>query len=297
MLFTDDYMKYLYLLLLFLPLQALGQIKLQDVTISSQRPKFVRLKGYYRSYQHNDSVLKYYVDGIVEYYINLKNEKVDIRMYSSRHLRNEELVSKDKKRAFMLSDQATFRPWPEGKTFIEECRKKYAIQNSANVGYIKKASQIIGRVTTDSINKSCMIEMDMIPTYDKLTHNIFGFTQEMKSDYFMEAYRLSDEDYYSFKNLLSQKTDQSYNYWHKKDSRKQLIHVVTELFITEQEYVDGKKKEADKKLQPQEAAQSIEGFISENRLPSLPPTVQVEMKKLQFYNPSNLNKKIATSSN
>lgn len=290
-------MKYLYFLLLFLPLQALGQIKLQDVTISSQRPKFVRLKGYYHSYQHNDSVLKYYVDGIVEYYINLKNEKVDIRMYSSRHLRNEELISKDKKRAFMLSDQATFRPWPEGKTFIEECRKKYAIQYSANVGYIKKASQIIGRVTTDSINKSCMIEMDMIPTYDKLTHNIFGFTQEMKSDYFMEAYRLSDENYYSFKNLLSQKTDQSYNYWYKKDSRKQLIHVVTELFITEQEYVDGKKKEAGKKLQPQEAAQSIEGFISENRLPSLSPTVQVEMKKLQFYDPSNLNKKIATSSN
>ena len=218
-------------------------------------------------------------------------------MYSSRHLRNEELISKDKKRAFMLSDQATFRPWPEGKTFIEECRKKYAIQDSANVGYIKKASQIIGRVTTDSINKSCMIEMDMIPTYDKLTHNIFGFTQEMKSDYFMEAYRLSDENYYSFKNLLSQKTDQSYNYWHKKDSRKQLIHVVTELFITEQEYVDDKKKEAGKKLQPQEAAQSIEGFISENRLPSLSPTVQVEIKKLQFYDPSNLNKKIATSSN
>ena len=297
MLFTNDYMKYLYLLLLFLPLQALGQIELQDVTISSQRPKFVRLKGYYRSYQHNDSVLKYYVDGIVEYYINLKNEKVDIRMYSSRHLRNEELISKDKKRAFMLSDQATFRPWPEGKTFIEECRKKYAIQDSANVGYIKKASQIIGRVTTDSINKSCMIEMDMIPTYDKLTHNIFGFTQEMKSDYFMEAYRLSNEDYYSFKNLLSQKTDQSYNYWHKKDPRKQLIHVVTELFITEQEYVDGKKKETGKRLQPQETAQSIEGFISENRLPSLSPTVQVEMKNLQFYDPSNLNKKTVTSSN
>ena len=66
MLFTDDYMKYLYLLLLFLPLQALGQIKLQDVTISSQRPKFVRLKGYYHSYQHNDYKIKYYVEGNVE---------------------------------------------------------------------------------------------------------------------------------------------------------------------------------------------------------------------------------------
>ena len=72
-------MKYLYLVLLLLPLKVLGQVKLQDVTISGKQPKFVRLKGYFRSYQHNDSLLKYYEDGIVEYYINLKNEKVYLR--------------------------------------------------------------------------------------------------------------------------------------------------------------------------------------------------------------------------
>lgn len=151
-------MKYLYLVLLLLPLKVLGQVKLQDVTINSKQPKFVRLKGYFRSYQHNDSLLKYYEDGIVEYYINLKNEKVYLRKYGCRYLRNEELISKDKKRAFMLSDQATFRPWPEGISFIEECRKKYTIQDSANVGYIKKDSQTIGRITTDSIRKGCTIE-------------------------------------------------------------------------------------------------------------------------------------------
>lgn len=142
-----------------------------------------------------------------------------------------------------------------------------------------------------------MIEMDMIPTYDKLSHNIFGFTQEMKSDYFMESYRLSDENYYSFKNLLCQKTDQSYNYWHKKDSHKQLIHVVTELFITEQEYIDNKEKENHHKLHPQEVTPAIESFISDNKLPSLSPTIQAEMKKLHFYDPANLNKKMETSSN
>ena len=281
-------MKYLYLVLLLLPLKVLGQVKLQDVTISSKQPKFVRLKGYFRSYQHNDSLLKYYEDGIVEYYINLKNEKVYLRKYGSRYLRNEELISKDKKRAFMLSDQATFRPWPEGTTFIEECRKKYTIQDSANIGYIKKDSQTIGRITTDSVSKCCTIEMDMVPTYDKLSHNIFGFSQEIVSDKFTEAYRLSDEDYYSFKNLIFQKTDQSYNYWHKKDSHKQLIHVVTELFITEQEYVDEKKKESGINLQPQEATQAIENYISVHRLPLLSPEEQAEMKKLQFYDPAKL---------
>lgn len=290
-------MKYLYVLLLFLlPLEVLGQVNLQDVTINSKRPKFVRLKGYYRSYQHNDSVLKYYVDGIVEYYINLKNEKVDLRMYGSRHLRNEELISKDKKRAFMLSDQATFRPWPEGTTFIEECRKKYTIQDSANIGYVKMGNQVIGKITEDSLNKKCMIEMDKIPTYDKLSHNIFGFTQEMVSDHFSEGYRFSDENYYSFKNLLYQRTDQSYNYWHKKDTNKQLINVVTELFITEQEYVDNKNKEQNSKLQPQEATQAIESFISDNKLPALSPAMLSEMKRLQFYDPANLNKKTVSTS-
>lgn len=281
-------MKYLYLVLLLLPLKVLGQVKLQDVTINGKQPKFVRLKGYYRSYQHNDSLLKYYVDGIVEYYINLKNEKVYLRKYDCRYLRNEELISKDKKRAFMLSDQATFRPWPEGTTFIEECRKKYTIQDSANIGYIKKDSQTIGRITTDSVSKCCTIEMDMVPTYDKLSHNIFGFSQEIVRDKFTEAYRLSDEDYYSFKNLIFQKTDQSYKYWHKKDSHKQLIHVVTELFITEQEYVDEKKKESGINLQPQEATQAIENYISVHGLPLLSPKEQAEMKKLQFYDPAKL---------
>lgn len=41
-------MKYLYLVLLLLPLKVLGQVKLQDVTISGKQPKFVRLKGYFR---------------------------------------------------------------------------------------------------------------------------------------------------------------------------------------------------------------------------------------------------------
>ena len=40
-------MKYLYLVLLLLPLKVLGQVKLQDVTINGKQPKFVRLKGYY----------------------------------------------------------------------------------------------------------------------------------------------------------------------------------------------------------------------------------------------------------
>ena len=91
------YMKYLFVLLLFLPTCLMAQNKeekmpghitkiqkLEDVNVTGNRPHFIRLKGYYRSYQTNDSVMKYFNDGIVEYYINLKNGKTDLNAYSKR---------------------------------------------------------------------------------------------------------------------------------------------------------------------------------------------------------------------
>lgn len=92
---NHHYMKYLFVLLLFLPTCLMAQNKeekmpghitkiqkLEDVNVTGKRPHFIRLKGYYRSYQTNDSVMKYFNDGIVEYYINLKNGKTDLNAYS-----------------------------------------------------------------------------------------------------------------------------------------------------------------------------------------------------------------------
>lgn len=89
------YMKYLFVLFLFLSTSLMAQNKeekmpghitkiqkLEDVNVTGNRPHFIRLKGYYRSYQTNDSVMKYFNDGIVEYYINLKNGKTDLNAYS-----------------------------------------------------------------------------------------------------------------------------------------------------------------------------------------------------------------------
>lgn len=289
-------MRNLYILLLLFSFQVKAQIadqKLQDVTISQKQPKFVRLKGYYRSYQYNDSVPKYYVDGIVEYYITLKNGKLAVRNCGSRHLRNNMLVNKDRKRAFSLSDQGTFRPWLEGSTYIEECRKKYAMEDSVGWQYVIYKGKKIGYIYNDSLQNKCIIEVNKIPTYDKLAHTIFGFTKEDVKDNFSEVYRTSSEDYYSFKDLLFQRTDQSYRYWYKKDSKKQLIHVITELYITEQEYLEDKKIGASIKLTPLEATHVIEQFCSSNKLPKLSSRLKEEVKNLQYYDPANLNKTIA----
>ena len=274
-------------ILLFLPTSLQAQVShtLQDVNVTETRPHYVRMKGYYRSYQHNDSTLKYFVDGIVEYYINLKNGKVDLNKYARRNLRNNSLVSQDRKRAFSYNDQGTFRPWPEGKTFIELCRKQYALKDSLGMQYIMLGDKPIGRITK---NNTCQIEINLIPTYKNLTHNIFGFTQEDLKDDFVESYQLSSEDYYSFKDLLSQKTDKSYLFSYKKDTHKQLIHVITELYITEKEYVTKKNSINPVSLSPKKATEVIDDFCTSQKITALPADVEEEMKLLTPYNPATL---------
>lgn len=260
--------------------------KLQDVNVNENRPHYVRLKGYYRSYQTNDSVLKYYKDGIVEYYINLKKVQTDLNTYTKRYLRNSQLIAEDKKRAFTVSDDGTFRPWPEGKTFIEQCRKKYQIADSTQ--RILLNNQPIGAITKDCITGICQIEVNQLPTYEKLTHQLFGYTKEDTYDHMVEAYRISPEDYYSFKDLIFQKTDNSYYFSHKKDKQRQHIHVITELFITEKEYVAEKHSTKQKAESPQEATNILNDFCSTNKIPSLPASTELALKKLTPYNPANL---------
>lgn len=215
---NHHYMKYLFVLLLFLPTCLMAQNKeekmpghitkiqkLEDVNVTGNRPHFIRLKGYYRSYQTNDSVMKYFNDGIVEYYINLKNGKTDLNAYSKRNLHNSRLVSEDKKRAFMVSDKGTFRPWPEEKTLIEQYRKKYQLKDSLGSQLVLLNQQTIGSIQTDSTRNICQIEINQLPTYKNLTHQLFGYTQTDIYDHVVEAYQISPEDYYSFKDLLFQK--------------------------------------------------------------------------------------------
>lgn len=295
------YMKYQFVLLLFLPTSLMAQNKeekmpghitkiqkLEDVNVTGNRPHFIRLKGYYRSYQTNDSVMKYFNDGIVEYYINLKNGKTDLNAYSKRNLHNSRLVSEDKKRAFMVSDEGTFRPWPEEKTLIEQYRKKYQLKDSLGSQLVLLNQQTIGSIQTDSSRNICQIEINQLPTYKNLTHQLFGYTQTDIYDHVVETYQISPEDYYSFKDLLFQKSDNSYLFSHKKDKQQQLIHVITELYITEKEYVEKKQSIKPDSSTPKESAAAITDFCIRNKIPSLPEATEQEMQQLTPYNPANM---------
>ena len=188
----------------------------------------------------------------------------------------------------MVSDKGTFRPWPEDKTLIEQYRKNYQIKDSIESQLILLNQQTIGSIHTDSTLNICQVEINQLPTYKSLTHELFGYTKTDTYDHVVEAYQISPEDYYSFKDLLFQKTDNSYLFSHKKDKRQQLIHVITELYITEKEYVEKKLSFKPQKQTPKEATATIAEFCTNNKIPSMPAPTLLSLKQLTHYNPANL---------
>ena len=149
-------------------------------------------------------------------------------------------------------------------------------------------SNIEGSIRTDSSRNICQIEINQLPTYKNLTHQLFGYTQTDIYDHVVETYQISPEDYYSFKDLLFQKSDNSYLFSHKKDKQQQLIHVITELYITEKEYVEKKQSIKSDSSTPKESAAAITDFCIRNKIPSLPEATEQEMQQLTPYNPANM---------
>ena len=176
----------------------------------------------------------------------------------------------------------------EEKTLIEQYRKKYQLKDSLGTQLIQLNQQTIGSIQTDSTRNICQIEINQLPTYKNLTHQLFGYTQTDIYDHVVETYQISPEDYYSFKDLLFQKSDNSYLFSHKKDKQQQLIHVITELYITEKEYVEKKQSIKPDSSTPKESAAAITDFCIRNKIPFLPEATEQEMQQLTPYNPANM---------
>ena len=129
-------MKFFIFFLFLLPISLMAQnkkekmpnhltkiVKLQDVNVTGMRPHYVRLKGYYRSFQTNDSIMKYYNDGIVVYYINLKNGKIDLFSCSNRTLHNSKLVAEDKNAPLWLATTELFALGQKAKPSLSNIEK------------------------------------------------------------------------------------------------------------------------------------------------------------------------------
>lgn len=114
---------------------------LPEVLISGKKAEYMILKGYYVSYQIIDSVPQSFSDGIIEYYIDLKKEKVvDERIIESRVFKNTSFIKKKRNTSFNLG--ANILPFNFKEEILLSDWNKYDVKEN---GEIIRNEKIVGK--------------------------------------------------------------------------------------------------------------------------------------------------------
>ncbi len=216
------------------------KIDLNECIVTAKRPDYLRLRTYYRSIQHNDSIVKYYEDGVIDFYIKVKNRKVVERhILAFREFQNETLLSKEKKRVNMVVDKYTYTPYLKNRSLIQDLSKnKYDLD--INTGKISKDDIEVAIESIDNFRKIRSVSYDALAERggEKVT-SLFGFKTILSKHLLTENYVLNDDK--SYLNLLNSMRYRLLYYKHKKDPYLQRVELNDELYVLSKVYVSKNK--------------------------------------------------------
>lgn len=210
---------------------------LGEVKITPKDNDYIHLRTYFRSYQLNDSCLKYFKDGFADFFIKLKGKKVKRVVSQSRVLENERLMSEDKKRANMLVDKYITTPYLEKYTLLERLKKEGCGYPSDSVlAFLYRDGAKVGVIKEDTVNGVCAVTYDALENKGEKKGSLFGYTTRLVYNYQTEVYKDASE-YKSYIDLICKRGYRKLFYKHKKDAKEQMIEVVDELYVLKGECV------------------------------------------------------------
>lgn len=208
-----------------------------EVTVTVKNADYIYLRTFFRSYQLNDSCMKYYKDGFIDFVIYLKQKKVERFIRKVRNFQNNELIQKDKKRTNVLVDKYIYIPYLDHITLVEKLKKRGWKYNNEDKNSRLYLNGIVGGVISkDSIHKRLRVEYDVLATKDKKHKKLFGYTTRLENYYQTENY-VNRPNYQSYMDLLCKKDYRKLLFSYKTDTKEQLVEVFDELYVLEHKYI------------------------------------------------------------
>lgn len=205
------------------------------ITDKSLKPVYLLLKGFYRSYQIENGIPKYYTDGIVEYYIS-KNQLKN-RIIQHRTFRNKKLVDAEKKRNIMVSMVVAGTPYINPKTEIDELNKDYSFERLDDKLLIKKMDSIVGVISHDKQSNLVQVNIDLIAPEKEIVGSIFNYTSKRTIIDITENYSSTDITNLVKDDLLNRKEYRKIFFKHKKDKDFVEIDVLHEFYVFDKQYL------------------------------------------------------------
>ena len=238
-----------------------ANIQMDNVTVTAKKKEYIRLKGYFRAFQLCDSILKYYTDGIGEYYVSLKKRAVELNVLGSRYLKNDSLMQLDRK-SLNKSDYTISYPVLDGVTLFGKSGKENHIM-----------------VRTDSVHSTKRVEADWLAGKGQKSHTLFGYTSTLVNSYTTEVYRMQP-DFQSFMDLMYRKDYRRLYYKHKKDEKPKMLDLVYEIYVTEAEYVSKDQVKGLKKENLNVSSEDIPLFRDNYHIPKLSHVMETMISKM-----------------
>ena len=207
--------------------------KLSEVNITARKKKYYHCKVYFRSIEHVDSCLKYYMDGIREFFI-------DTNYFMSKR---QDIAQK--KRSMMIGDKYLALPFLDKNTLYEETMRDKKRNIKAGVVYADTVS--IGSCKMLPEKNEMLFSIDALWPKNMLVTNLFGYTQVLSKHNKTELYR--NDNAPSVFDLKSSNSYRHLTLTHKKESLVRDIDVEDVFYVVEYEYTDTRKSSSSELLQ------------------------------------------------
>ena len=221
--------------------------ELSEVTVSTKKKRYYHCKVYFRSIEHVDSCLKYYTDGIREFYIDTKSKKVHPGNTVTNHFMSKRKDIAQKKRSMMVGDRYMALPFLDKNTLYEETKRDKRRNIKAGIIYADSIS--IGCCEIFSDKDEMLLSIDALFPKNTLVTNLFGYTQVLSKYNKTELYRYKDFNSPSVFNLKSSNSYRHLTLTHKKESFVRDIDVEDVFYIVEYEYTNTKESSSPQLLQ------------------------------------------------
>ena len=221
--------------------------KLSEVNITARKKKYYHCKVYFRSIEHVDSCLKYYMDGIREFYIDTKSKKVHCGNIETYYFMSKRKDIAQKKRSMMIGDRYMALPFLDKNTLYEETMRDKKRNIESGIVYADSIS--IGSCEIRSDNSEMLLSIDALWPKNSLVTNLFGYTQVLSKYNKTELYRYNDFDAPSVFNLKSSNSYRHLTLTHKKEDIIRDIDVEDMFYVVEYEYTDTKELSSSELLQ------------------------------------------------
>ncbi|MCR5181272.1 MAG: hypothetical protein K6C30_08700 [Bacteroidaceae bacterium] len=221
--------------------------KLSEVNVTAKKKKYYHCKVYFRSIEHVDSCLKYYMDGIREFFIDTKSKKVHYGNVETNYFMSKRQDIAQKKRSMMISDRYMALPFLDKNTLYEETMRDKKRNIESGIVYADSIS--IGSYEVFSDKDEMLLSIDALYPKSTLVTNLFGYTQVLSKHNKTELYRYNDIYTPSVFNLKSSNSYRHLTLTHKKENLVRDIDVEDMFYVVEYEYTDTKELSSSELLQ------------------------------------------------